>query len=65
MLSALCALFLCACDSAFDAVSTAGTLWREVAFEAGRRTDAAGSGIGSFHVHLFDVLEEHLARYCL
>ena len=65
MLSALCALFLCACDSAFDAVSTAGILWREVAFEAGRRTDAAGSGIGSFHVHLFDVLEEHLARYCL
>ena len=65
MLSALCALFLCACDSAFDAVSTAGTLWREVAFEAGRRTDAAGSGIGSFHVHLFDVLEEHLARYWL
>ena len=62
MLSALSALFLCACDSAFDAVCAAGELWRDVAYEAGRRTDAGRSGIGSFHVYLFDVLDEKLSR---
>lgn len=62
MLSALCTLFLCAHDSAFEAVCAAGQLWRDVAFEAGRRTDATHSGIGSFHVHLFDVLDEKLAH---
>ena len=60
MLSALCTLFLCTDTSAFDAVRAAGALWRETALEAGRRTDAEKSGIGSFHVHLFDVLEEKL-----
>ena len=54
MLSALCTLFLCTDTSAFDAVRAAGALWRETALEAGRRTDAEKSGIGSFHVHLFD-----------
>ena len=43
-----------------DVVRAAGALWRETALEAGRRTDAEKSGIGSFHVHLFDVLEEKL-----
>ena len=62
MLSALCALFLCAHDSAFEAVCSAGQLWRDVAFEAGRRTDTTHSGIGSFHVHLFDVLDEKLTH---
>ena len=60
MLSALCTLFLCTDTSAFDAVRAAGALWRETALEAGRRTDAEKSGIGSFHIHLFDVLEEKL-----
>ena len=60
MLSALCALFLYAHDSAFEAVCAAGQLWRDVAYEAGRRTDASHSGIGSFHVHLFDILEKKL-----
>ena len=60
MLSALCTLFLCTDTSVFDAVRAAGALWRETALEAGRRTDAEKSGIGSFHVHLFDVLEEKL-----
>ena len=55
--SALCTLFLCTDTSAFDAVRAAGALWRETALEAGRRTDAEKSGIGSFHVHLFDTLE--------
>ena len=58
MLSALCTLFLCTDTSAFDAVRAAGALWRETALEAGRRTDAEKSGIGSFHVHLFDVLPD-------
>ena len=62
MLSALCALFLCAYDSAFEAVCAAGQLWRDVALEAGRRTDSDNSGIGSFHVHLFDVLDKKLTQ---
>ena len=62
MLSALCALFLCAYDSAFEAVCSAGQLWRDVAFLAGRRTDSDNSGIGSFHVYLFDVLDEKMTR---
>lgn len=57
MLSALCALFLAAGIPSFEAVSTAGSLWREVAGEAGRKSDASGSGIGSFHTFLFDTLE--------
>lgn len=61
MLSALCTLFLCTRASAFDAVCAAGMLWKEAAHEAGRRTDAAGAGIGSFHVHLFDVLDEKMS----
>ena len=60
MLSALCALFLCAADSPFDAACAAGTLWREVACCAGRRTDATHGGIGTFHTQLFDVLEEKI-----
>lgn len=60
MLSALCALFLCAGLSSFDAVCTAGQLWRNVAYEAGKRADTAHTGIGSFHTYLFDVLEEKL-----
>ena len=60
MLSALCALCLCAADSPFDAACAAGTLWREVACCAGRRTDATHGGIGTFHTQLFDVLEEKI-----
>lgn len=35
-----------------------GTLWREVAYCAGQRTDVVHGGIGTFHTQLFDVLEE-------
>ena len=60
MLSALCGLFLCAADTPFDAAYAAGTLWREVAYCAGQRADAAHGGIGTFHTQLFDVLEEKI-----
>ena len=60
MLSALCALFLCAADSPYDAACAAGTLWRTVASAAGERTDAIHGGIGTFHTQLFDVLEEKI-----
>ena len=60
MLSALCSLFLCTADSPFDAACAAGTLWREVAYCAGQRTDAVHGGIGTFHTQLFDVLEEKI-----
>lgn len=58
MLSALCALFCGTGLPVFDAACAAGQIWKESAGEAGRRTDRNGGGIGSFHVHLFDVLEE-------
>ena len=60
MLSALCTLFLCTADSPFDAACAAGTLWREVAYCAGQRTDAVHGGIGTFHTQLFDILEEKI-----
>ena len=60
MLSALCTLFLCTADSPFDAACAAGTLWREVAYCAGQRTDAVHGGIGTFHTQLFDVLEKKI-----
>ncbi len=60
MLSALCTLFLCAADSPFNAACAAGTLWREVAYCAGQRTDDIHGGIGTFHTQLFDVLEEKI-----
>ena len=44
----------------FDAACAAGTLWREVAYCAGQRTDAVHGGIGTFHTQLFDVLEEKI-----
>ena len=65
MLSALCALFLSTGVSAFEAVSTAGQLWRNIAFEAGKRTDASSAGIGSFHTFLFDILDEKLYKHKL
>ena len=51
---------LCTADSPFDAACAAGTLWREVAYCAGQRTDAVHGGIGTFHTQLFDVLEEKI-----
>ena len=42
------------------AACAAGTLWREVAYCAGQRTDAVHGGIGTFHTQLFDVLEEKI-----
>lgn len=58
MLSALCALFCGAGLPAFDAVCTVGRIWKESSLEAGVRADRNHGGIGSFHVHLFDVLDE-------
>lgn len=65
MLSALCILFLSTGVSPFQAICAAGQLWREVAFTAGQRTDASFGGIGSFHVHLFDALEEKTFKHKL
>lgn len=65
MLSALCALFLSTGVSAFNAVSTAGQLWRNIAFEAGKRADDSGLGIGSFHTFLFDILDEKIYKHKL
>lgn len=58
MLSALCALFCGAGLPVFEAVCTAGAVWKESSREAGVRTDKAQGGIGSFHMHLFDALDE-------
>lgn len=58
MLSALCALFAGAGLAPYEAACAAGSIWKESARLAGARTDRAGGGIGSFHIALFDALEE-------
>lgn len=58
MLSALCALFCGTGLPLYDAVCTAGSIWKESAQEAGNRTDRSHGGMGNFRVHLFDVLDE-------
>lgn len=67
MLSALCALYCGAYamenevtqnDQYFEAVCKAGRLWRQTAKIAGKKCDASGAGIGTFHTLLFDTLEE-------
>lgn len=57
MLSALCALFCGAGLPAFESACAAGTIWKESSRIAGKRTDEAQGGIGSFHVYLFDALD--------
>lgn len=58
MLSALCALFCGAGLAPYEAACAAGSIWKESAWIAGQRTDRTQGGIGSFHVHLFDALDE-------
>lgn len=57
MLSALCALMCGAGLTAYDAACTAGQIWKASSTIAGRRTDRAQAGIGSFHVHLLDAVD--------
>ena len=57
MLSALCALFCGAGVAPYEAACAAGSIWKESARIAGRRTDRMDGGIGSFHVHLFDAVD--------
>lgn len=57
MLSALCAAFLGAGLSAFDAAAAAGQFWRGAARLAGVRTSQLNGGIGTFHQQLFDAAE--------
>ena len=57
MLSALCALFCGAGLAPYEAACAAGSIWKESAKIAGKRTDQVCGGIGSFHVHLFDALD--------
>ena len=58
MLSALCALFCGAGLMPYEAACAAGSIWKESARIAGQRTDRTQGGIGSFHVHLFDALDQ-------
>lgn len=64
MLSALCALFCGAAYSAnadlrlFDAVCAAGKVWKECTEAAGKKCEEQGGGIGTFHMLLFDMLEQ-------
>ena len=58
MLSAVCALFCGAGVPAYEAVCTAAYIWKESARTAGVRTDKNQGGMGSFHVHLFDALDQ-------
>lgn len=60
MLSALCTLFCCSGVSAFEAVSAAGKLWKEISEEAGKRADHIGGGIGFFHTALIDMTEQKI-----
>lgn len=54
MLSALCAMFISADIPAYEAALEAGRIWKESSEEAGKDTDAAKEGMGSFHRYLFD-----------
>lgn len=58
MLSALCALFCGYSRESYEAAQKASRLWKESARRAGRKTDKAGEGIGSFHRYLLDAVEE-------
>lgn len=58
MLSALCALFCGAGLAPYEAACAAGSIWKESAWIAGRRTDRMQGGIGSFRVHLFDAVDQ-------
>ena len=58
MLSALCALFCGAGLAPFEAACAAGSIWKESAWLAGKKTDEMQGGIGSFHVHLFDAVDQ-------
>ena len=66
MLSALCAWRLGAGDAAFQAAEYAAGFWRSASAEAGRRTDSFdgfGSGIGTFHICLFDAASNFAALH--
>lgn len=58
MLSALCALFCGTGLPVFDAVCATGEIWKQSSEEAGEWTDRHTGGIGSFHVALFDALDQ-------
>lgn len=60
MLSALCALFVSASVSPYDAAKTAGEIWRATAREAGLRTGTSSGNPGSFHTYLFDALDNEI-----
>ena len=58
MLSALCGLFGGTGMDAYEAACTAGKLWKESSRIAGQRTDQRNGRIGTFHIYLFDALDE-------
>lgn len=58
MLSALCALFAGAGIPAFESAAMASWIWKKSSEKAGRDTDQAQKGMGSFHRYLFDALDE-------
>lgn len=58
MLSALCALLCGAGFASYEAACAAGSLWKECSCLAGTKTDAVSGGIGSFHMYLFDAIDE-------
>ena len=58
MLSALCALFCGTGLPIFEAACAAGEVWKQSSEEAGEWTDRHIGGIGSFHVALFDALDQ-------
>lgn len=62
MLSALCAVLCGAGFSPFTASVMASRIWKKSAELAGRRTDAQSGGMGSFHMHLMDCLEQVFAE---
>lgn len=57
MLSALCALFCGTGLEIYDAACAAGSIWKASSRMAGKCTDRAQAGIGSFHVYLMDALD--------
>lgn len=58
MLSALCALFCCADAPIFESLTAAGWIWKQASEIAGHKTDQSNGGTGSFHIYLFDALEQ-------
>ncbi len=58
MLSAVCALFCGAGVPAYEAACAASCIWKESSRIAGERTDEDRRGMGSFHVHLFDAMDQ-------